>query len=224
MIPLLRRGVVAAAVVLLSTSCAADDVIGDAAEAVTGVRASGCGLTDQVGNGVFVSNGDRTVIVTSAHTVAGASTITVEHGLQRADVDVLAIDPKIDLAVLSAPSWARPGRRLSSPTAEQRGRLAIWDPDGPVEVTDTTITRLLQVTIEDIYVQGSHERQAFELDASIVRGDSGAPVVADDGSIVGVVYARSRDRDGVAFAVSSDEIRTVVAAATTDPVDPGRCP
>jgi S1-C subfamily serine protease len=90
-------------------------------------------------------------------------------------------------------------------------------------VADTEVTRLLRVTIEDIYVEGEHERRAFEIAATVVRGDSGAPVIADDGSILGVVYARSRDRGGVAFAVSAIEIDDLLAATGTEPVDPDRC-
>ena len=84
------------------------------------------------------------------------------------------------------------------------------------------VTRLLRVTIEDIYVEEIVERRAFEFDGAITAGDSGAPVFDDSGAVLGIVYARSRER-GVGFAVSTTEIRPVLAAVSDSPVDTGRC-
>ncbi len=218
-----RTFAAAAVIVLLVAGCASDDRIGDAADAAVGVRASGCGLADRLGTGALVLDGDRTVVVTSAHTVAGSDTIVVERVTQRTAVELLAIDPARDLAVLAAPRWAITGRPLGVPEAGEPGRLAAWTPDDDVTVGDTEISRLLRVTIEDIYVQGEYERRAFEIDASIARGDSGAPVVADDGSVLGIVYARSRERGGVAFAVSATEIGPLIDRTGDTAVDSGRC-
>lgn len=215
-------GFVAAALTLVG--CAADDPIGDAADAAVGVRAAGCALVDGLGTGALVFDGERTVVVTSAHTVAGSDTITIERGEQRSEVDLLAIEPTLDLAVLRAPAWSGAGRPLVDPAVGRAGRLAVWTADDGVSVAATEITRLLRVTIEDIYVEGEYERRSFEIEAAIDRGDSGAPVVADDGGVFGIVYARSRDRGGVGFAVSATEIDPFLATAGNTAVDSGRCP
>lgn len=208
---------------LVVAACGADDPIGDPADAAIGIRATGCGLADRLGTGAIIADDDRAVIVTSAHTVAGAETVTAELGNGRTAVEVLVLDTERDIAVLSAPAWIGPARRLGTPRADDEASLAVWTPDEPVAVVDTTITRLLRVTIEDIYLQDEHERRAFEISADIVPGDSGAPIVAADGSVLGIVYARSRSRDGVAFAVSALELAPVVAGAGREPTDPGRC-
>lgn len=218
-----RLGAWLAGAALVMASCAADDPVGDAADAAVGVRASGCGLADRLGTGALIDAGGRTLVVTSAHTVAGAEAITVERLTQQSEVELLAIDPERDVAVLSAPRWAEPGRPLAPPRIGESARLAVWNPDESISVSATAITRLLRVTIEDIYVQGEHERGAFEIEASVIPGDSGGPVVADDGSVFGIVYARSRARGGVAFAVSATDITEVLAGAGTEPVEPGRC-
>ena len=48
--------------------------------------------------------------------------------------------------------------------------------------------------------------------------------VTDDGpgDVLGIVYARSRDR-GVGFAVSTTEIRPVLDSVTASRADTGRC-
>ena len=204
-------------------ACTGDDPTDSPADAAIGVRATGCGLVDSLGTGAVISSDDRTLIVTSAHTVAGSHTITVERGRSSAAVELVALDPERDLAVLTAPGWSDPGRVLSAPEQNAAAHLAVWNPGEEISVADTEITRLLRVTIEDIYVVGEYERRAFEVAATVVRGDSGAPVVADDGSVYGIVYARSRERDGVAFAVSSVEIDDLLSRTGVAAVDSGRC-
>ena len=187
------------------------------------MRATGCGLVDRLGTGAVIDDGDRTIVVTSAHTVAGSATITIERDTRRSEVELLALDPRLDVAVLAAPSWAGEGWPLADPTAGIRARLAVWNPEAGIEGSETTIRRLLRVTIEDIYLDGAHERRAFEIDATIVRGDSGAPVIDDQGSVLGIVYARSRERDGAAFAVAASELQAVIDTAAASSVDAGRC-
>ena len=48
-------------------------------------------------------------------------------------------------------------------------------------------------------------------------------MIAADGQIFGIVYARSRDRGGIAFAVSAAEIAPLISASGDAPVDSGRC-
>ena len=220
MIRCLRIG---ALIATLLTGCSSDSPVDNAVDAAVGIRASGCGLVDRLGTGAVVDAGDRTLIVTSAHTVAGSGTITVERLGQRSAVDLLALDPARDLALLTVPPWAGTGRPLTEPEAGAPVRLAFWSADDGITIDETQITRLLRVTIEDIYVNGEYERRAFEVTAPIERGHSGAPVIAADGQIFGIVYARSRDRGGIAFAVSAAEIAPLVSASGDTPVDSGRC-
>ena len=212
-----------ASVLLALTGCAADDPIGPPEEAAVGVRATGCGLIDRLGTGAVIAADDRTLVVTSAHTVAGSNTIRIERGRSTATVELLALDTERDLAILTAPSWTEPGRQLATPERNAVAEVAVWGPDDGITVSATEITRLLRVTIEDIYVVGEHERRAFEITATIVRGDSGAPVIADDGSVYGIVYARSREREQAAFAVSAIEIADLIGTTGAEAVDSRRC-
>jgi S1-C subfamily serine protease len=58
-----------------------------------------------------------------------------------------------------------------------------------------------------------YSRPALELAANIRVGDSGAPVVTPRGRVVGVVFARSDDRMGTAYAVDGKVIGRVLGAA-----------
>ena len=55
-------------------------------------------------------------------------------------------------------------------------------------------------------------RPALEIRARIGPGDSGAPVVDGRGRLLGVVFARSRTRDDIAYAVDADAVRSLLAA------------
>ena len=76
--------------------------------------------------------------------------------------------------------------------------------------------------IKDIYIEDVVERRAFEFDGAVTAGDSGAPIFGETGDVLGIVYARSRER-GVGFAVSTTEIRPVLDSITDSRADTGRC-
>tara|TARA_Y100001954_G_scaffold14654_1_gene13827 strand:- start:169 stop:507 length:339 start_codon:yes stop_codon:yes gene_type:complete len=111
---------------------------------------------------------------------------------------------------------------MSEPSTGATATAVAWSPDVGLESFDTTITRLLRVTIEDIYIEDVVERRAFEFDGAITAGDSGAPIFGETGDVLGIVYARSRDR-GVGFAVSTTEIRPVLDSIADSRAETGRC-
>jgi len=58
-----------------------------------------------------------------------------------------------------------------------------------------------------------YRRPALELAAGVSPGDSGAPVVAPDGHVVGIVFARGlRPRPAIAYAVDGAVARALLAA------------
>lgn len=211
---------------VIASGCSADDPLPAALEATVTIEAQGCSMVSDYGTGVAVTHQGSTVIVTSAHTVAGAATILVHTDRAVHQASVLAFDPDRDLAVLDAPEGLT-GRQLIQPTAALPATVIVRDPAAQPRSIPSTITRLLRVTIEDIYLDDKVTRQAFELPADIKPGDSGAPVFTFGGDILGVIYARSRSRP-VGFAVSSVEIRELLDhavhdAAHQEPSSVGRC-
>ncbi|MEO0495575.1 MAG: serine protease [Actinomycetota bacterium] len=212
----------AAAIVLVATACGADDPLATLDQVVVGVEAQGCGLEPAFGTGVAIEHGGQVVVVTSAHTVAGAGEVSLRRAAGLSiPAEVVAFDPDRDVAVIAADA-IRNGRPLATPSAGADATAVVWSPDVGLESFDTSVTQLLRVTIEDIYVEDVVERRAFEFAGAITAGDSGAPILDEAGDVLGIVYARSRER-GVGFAVSTTEIRPVLAAASDSPVATGRC-
>ena len=59
-------------------------------------------------------------------------------------------------------------------------------------------------------VDGGPRRAALELRAEVAVGDSGAPVTTRGGRVAGVVFARSRTREDVAYAVDGDAVAALL--------------
>src|SRR5262249_19054049 len=70
-----------------------------------------------------------------------------------------------------------------------------------------------------IYRQGDHLRPGFEIAADVKAGDSGGGIVGADGSLLGLVWATSREVDGQAWALPVEAIDPLMSA-----VDEGQTP
>jgi S1-C subfamily serine protease len=203
-----------------AVSATSDPAISGTASGV-GVLAVGCGPAASAGSGVALEAPGQ--VVTVAHTVAGATSITVvaADGTEF-DARVVAFDPDADLAVLAVGDLTAPPLAVGSVQLGD-ATLVSWSTDSGVGVRPLEVTQRLAITIDDIYGSDSVERSGFEIAGDIVVGDSGGPVVSPDGDVIGIVYARSRSRASTAFATGADEITALLAGAGDEPVDNGTC-
>ena len=209
--------------------CAADDPDPvSAVDATVTVFATGCRNTSGRGIGTHIEPG---AILTSAHTLAGADTITVT------DIDgasttasLLAFDPEMDLALLSTdPSTAPVGLGADPPTTEEAAGLTgtvVVERAGRFVTLPVTVARRVMITTEDIHREGETRRPGYELIADIEPGDSGALLIVD-GHGIGVVWSRSTRTDGRAWAIdvirAGTTIRDHLANGIPDTIDLDRC-
>ena len=70
-----------------------------------------------------------------------------------------------------------------------------------------------EATGHDIYDQAQVRREIVELRAAIEPGDSGGPLILEDGTIGGLVFAESRTDPEVGYALSPVAIATRVSPA-----------
>jgi S1-C subfamily serine protease len=63
----------------------------------------------------------------------------------------------------------------------------------------------------------------FILASDLAPGDSGGGLVNPAGAVVGVAFAIAPDRPGTAYALTSDELRPVLATGGTGAVNTGPC-
>ncbi|HEV3123533.1 MAG TPA: MarP family serine protease [Candidatus Dormibacteraeota bacterium] len=167
-------------------------------------------------------------VVTNAHVVAGGHEVRVQTpgGPVRA-ADVVLFDPDVDVAVLRVP-----GLTLNSlPVAPQdppRGTAGavIGYPGGGDESAVPAAVRGIQTAQgRNIYGTSLVTRSIEVLQATVIPGNSGGPVVDRNGTVIGLVFASSTvdPNEGYALSVSqiSGDLQAGVGARA--PVPTGDC-
>lgn len=168
----------------------------------------------QEGSGVVVS--PRRVI-TNAHVVAGVRQPAVQlaDGGRTYRATTVLFDPSTDVAVLAVPQLSAPAMPLGSDLV--RGDDAViagYPGNGPYTTGPARVRDVLSATGEDIYGDAGAVRQVYSLYASVQQGNSGGPLVAVDGSLAGLVFAKSLDDEQTGYALTLSEIRDEIAAGT----------
>lgn len=128
--------------------------------------------------------------------------VTGGDGVSRA-ATVERADRADDLALLRAPGVGGPANRGRTPSGAPAGagmRL-LMRRDGRATALRVVLRRRIEATVGQAGAPPSGPRPALELAATVAPGDSGAPVLDGDGTVIGVVFARSSTRAGIAYAV-----------------------
>ncbi len=190
---------------------------------ITGVARS-CSRS-QEGSGWVVSPGK---VVTNAHVVAGERSEQVRiGGVGRSySARVVVFDSKRDIAVLDVPGLPAPALRLGSDVG--RGTSAIvagFPQDGPYRLGAARVREVLTATGNDIYGRPGIARQVYSLYAKVRPGNSGGPLLATDGRVIGIVFATSLDDPNTGYALTLKEAQPVLAqaAGAVTPVKTGGC-
>ena len=175
----------------------------------------------QDGSGFVV--GDQ-LVATNAHVVAGEDETTVERNDgTMVDAEVVAFDAERDLALLFAPGLDRPALPIGDAEVGDRGAVFGHPGGGPLALTPFEVGRQVTATGRDIYGQRRTTRDVLVLAARLRPGDSGAALVDPAGEVVGVAFAIAPDQPGVAYALTTGELREVLSANAGTPVETGSC-
>ena len=159
---------------------------------------------------------DNNHVVTNQHVVENVD----EVGVQFADgsyrtATVVGVDAYTDLAVVRVPNMPAAATPLPVETAQPRPGepvVAIGSPFG----LDGTITHgIVSGVNRSMTVEGGFTiPDTVQTDAPINPGNSGGPLVANDGTVVGV--NRAKGGDNVGFAISAVVVERVVPALIED--------
>ena len=151
-------------------------------------------------------------IVTNNHVVKDAKDIqvTLADGRKMA-AKVVGTGPKTDLAVLQVKSDTQlPHLALGDSNAARVGDwvIAVGNPFG---LGGTVTAGILSARGREIG-QGPYD-DFLQVDAPINRGNSGGPLFAQDGTVIGVntaIYSPSGGSVGIGFAIPSNVVKQVV--------------
>ena len=152
-------------------------------------------------------------VLTNAHVVAGVARPNVRvAGLgRRLPARVVVFDPKRDLAVLYVPGLhAAQLAFATSGTRGDQGVVAGFPQGGPFQLEPARIRDTIEARGPDIYQRSQVTRQVFSLYANVQPGNSGGPLLAPNGDVYGVVFAKSLDDSHTGYALTADEVAPVV--------------
>jgi S1-C subfamily serine protease len=165
------------------------------------------------------------VIVTNAHVVAGEKDTTViRPDGRKLKATVAVFDANRDLAVLRVPGLDEAPLAVGVAKAGVTGAV-FGHPNGqvPLAIAPAAIRQKVTAVGRDLYDQRETRRQIFILASDLHPGDSGGGLVDHNGTIVGVAFAIAPDRPGTAYALTSDELRAVLAVDRSGKVSTGPC-
>tara|TARA_Y100001970_G_scaffold163426_1_gene199765 strand:- start:195 stop:902 length:708 start_codon:yes stop_codon:yes gene_type:complete len=200
------------------TSSISSEVIEDLLSSAFVVEGLAC-QRKAIGSGIAVEAG----ILTNAHVVAGTDELHVidKNGDQYL-AKIVAFDPQTDLALLHVDGLNAPALPIALPEKGAYG-VALVGGDGQVKAIPANIDRVVDINIADIYGEGEYRRKGMQLGADISPGDSGGAIIDSSGSVVGLVFSRSNNTDGVSYAVSSEEFPLVTRDISLNGANNGDC-
>jgi S1-C subfamily serine protease len=142
-------------------------------------------------------------VVTVAHLIPGRKArLRVRDGRGTRRARVIALNRSDDLALLAV----RGTEGGSSPLPDEGGPHLLVRRAGRPAAIEVEVRRRIRARIRRQPGAAWVRRPALELEARVRQGDSGAPVVAAGGRLLGVLFAQSSRDDDTAYAVAAERI------------------
>jgi len=151
------------------------------------------------------------LIVTNRHVIAGARVIRVRlTDAREVPATIVGSDAITDIALLKAKVDHLPVLRLGSSSAVAVGDavIAIGNPFGLGQsVSAGIVSARGRILEDDPYID------FLQTDAAINRGNSGGPLLALDGTVVGVtsaIFSPSGGSVGLGFAIPAETVSSII--------------
>ncbi|WP_203842836.1 MarP family serine protease [Winogradskya humida] len=146
-------------------------------------------------------------IMTNAHVVAGTRDVQIETQNDKLEGKVVVYDPERDLAVIYVPGLKAPVMPfVKKPAATGANAIVLGFPlDGPYNAQGARVRDVSKITGPDIYDAGKVTREIYTIRALVQSGNSGGPLIAPNGDVLGVIFAAAADDRNVGFALTAAE-------------------
>jgi len=189
------------------------------------VRIQGIGCGGLVNGTGFIYSPGR--VATNAHVIAGVKNPKVYDANGTHDATVVMFDAMNDVAVLAVKGISTTPLTLDTKQLENgEPSLVVGYPGGGsqkaqvVGVLDTVIA-----LGRDIYGRAKTERHVYVLQAQLIPGNSGGPVVDEKGNVRGIVFATSTTYNNIGYALTLSQVGIELGSAiqASNAVGSGTC-
>lgn len=193
-------------------------------KSVVKIIGQGCGGIVE-GTGFIVA---PNLIMTNAHVVAGIAHpyITNLSG-QTYQAHPIWFDPNLDLSILKVNNL--PGTALTLSTKNYAsgtpGAVLGYPGGGSFTVVPAAIISQISARGQNIYGNGNITRSIYEINANVIPGNSGGPLISKSGKVIGIVFAESTTYAHTGYAlVTAAAINELTQAETNNQlVGTGSC-
>ena len=154
------------------------------------------------GSGVIIDS--EGIVLTNAHVVNGAETITVHMADGRElDATLVGLELDLDLAVLRVDATGLPQITMGDSSEVLLGEtvIAIGNPSG---LGQTVSTGVVSHVGREVEMQPGIVQAYVQTDAAINPGNSGGALINLDGQLVGINTAIHSQAEGIGFAIPVD--------------------
>ncbi len=171
---------------------------------VVRIQGQGCGGIVS-GSGFVVAPG---LVATNAHVVAGITQPVVEDSNGTHYARVVWFDPNLDFALLRVNNLA--GKPLTLEKANQPSgtpaAVVGYPGGGPFNAVPAAIMDEFEASGHNIYGNGLTMRSVYEIKGTVIPGNSGGPLVAENSDVIGIVFAESTTYNHVGYALSMGKV------------------
>ena len=166
-------------------------------------------LQQGTGSGFILSADGQ--IITNAHVVEGATTVTVTLTDGRIfSGEVIGTDPVTDVAAIKIEADSLPTVTLGSTDDLAPGQwaIAIGNPLGLDNTVTAGIISALGRSSSEVGIPDKRV-QFIQTDAAINPGNSGGPLLNDRGQVIGMNTAIRKDAQGLGFAIPVETLQRI---------------
>jgi S1-C subfamily serine protease len=156
-------------------------------------------------------------VMTNAHVLAGVRSprVGIPDG-EPLTAEVVLFDPDTDIAVLAVPGLDRPVLERDANVRPGDDAAVVGYPNnGPLSVEPVRVRGEHALMGRDIYGDNAVTREVISLRGSVQPGNSGGPLVSDEGAVYGVIFAASLTDPDTGYALSLRQIDDALRQAET---------
>lgn len=199
-------------------------IVQAASKSVVKVSGRACNATS-LGSGFFVK---PDLVITNAHVIAGITQPIVDSQGQPHTTKVVWFDPNLDVALLklSAPAGSPLHLKTAILPRGANGAVIGFPKGGTLNSSEIVVLDAFDAQGFDIYDQKQTTRNIYALNAHIVPGNSGGPIIDKEGAAIGLVIGHSLENADVGYALTLDQIVASIdmaAAQDLPAVGTGAC-